>query len=564
MLADSAGRVLLDYRRPDENPGGKEYTIFTSQLEKPTKTAMEMTSDELVLDAETKIKEMHEAAGAEQLARVLASDPGHSRAHLVLGVLRYTEGRLDSAAAHLEKTLERDPYSGEACYYLALSRLALADTAAAERSFYYIARTNAYYGQREYLLGRIAWQRGNLEDAAGHLSEAVLANGYNLSARNLSAMVCRRQGRNREALAGIEAALAIDPTDRWSLAEKARLTGSQEDLAELARVLGGQSQEALELASDYRRLSCWQEALDVLRMVERDNRDLYGTPAVFYYTVGSTLQALGRFEEAGSYFDRGSLSGGNIDRYPFRDESRQVLAQAIVHNPGDATARYLLGCLLYHRNRRSEAIFQWERGVEATPENFSLQRNLGLAYYENGFDVAGAAEHLEKAIAVNPGHARTFTDLSYIYSREGEFDRQSALLKRALERSPNDDDILEGLITVDLVSGNFSAADSLISTHEFEQRHRNYRLRDKYRFLHCGFAARAFRQGRLDQALGHLNQALFPPGSLGADDFQFQSAPRLHYYTGLVLEKAGKAKPAREEFEKSAPGWQTLAGDRDS
>ncbi|MFH1070443.1 MAG: tetratricopeptide repeat protein, partial [Candidatus Glassbacteria bacterium] len=564
VVADSSGVVLLDYTRPDENPGRKEYTIFTRGLERPAKTPEEMKVEELVLDGETKIKEMHDEVGAGLLYRALERDLGNSKAHLVLGVLDYSRGRPDSAVVHLEKTLERDPYSGEACYYLALARLEQGDTAWAERSLHYIARTDAYYSQREYLLGRIGWGCGKLDEAAGHLAEAALAGGYNLSARNLLALVYRRQGRAPEALAEIERTLAIDPTDRWSLAEKAWITGSREDLAELARLLGGQSQEAVELAAVYRRLGCWEEALRVLKLVEQDNRDVYGTPAIFYYTIGSTLQALDRYEEAGSYFDKGRQAGANLDRFPFRAESVQPLAQAVVHNPRDATARYLLGCLLYYRGRHAEAIFQWERGVEADSGHFSLQRSLGLAYYENGYEIARAAEHLERVIAINPDHVRTFTDLSYIYSREGYFDRQATLLERALVRSPNDDNIIEGLISVKLASGSLAAADSLISSHQFGQRHRDYRLRDKYRWLHYGLASRAFRQGRLDLASDHLNKALFPPGTLGADDFQFQSAPRLHYYLGLVLEKAGKSKQAREEFEKSATGWQTLSSDRDS
>ncbi len=172
--------------------------------------------------------------------------------------------------------------------------------------------------------------------------------------------------------------------------------------------------------------------------------------------------------------------------------------------------------------------------------------------------------HLEAALRLRPEHIRTFTDLSYLYSREGRFDQQAALLREALRHSPADDNIIEGLITAHLVRGDYRAADSLFSAHAFAQRHRSYRLRDKYRSMRYGLAAEAFRGGDYRSALSQLEQALNPPSSLGADDFQFQSAPRLHYYLGLTRERLGAREAARQEFAKSAVGWELLSGDRDS
>jgi tetratricopeptide (TPR) repeat protein len=135
---------------------------------------------------------------------------------------------------------------------------------------------------------------------------------------------------------------------------------------------------------------------------------------------------------------------------------------------------------------------------------------------------------------------------------------------RALERSPEDDDIIEGLITTNLVKGDYGRADSLIRSHDFALRHRRYGLRDKYRFMRYGMAAEAFHGGDYAGALRQLELALFPPSSLGADDFQFETAPRLHYYIGAALEKLGKSDKALEAFEKSSVGWQHLTGGRDS
>ena len=563
-VIDARGEVALDYLRPDQNPGGREYTSFTRQLERPRENPEQMSVEQLVLDAETKIKEMHMAAGASLLRQALVRDSGHSRAHLNLGIMHYEQGWRDSAAVHLEKVIERDPYADQAYYYLALTRMELGDTLSAERNLYYISRTGSYYSPREYMLGRIDWLRADRPAAERHLLEAARANGYNLSARNLLALIYRLDGRTQKALAQIGEVEKIDPTNRWAAAERVFLTGGSRQRQALLGFLGGQSQEALELAADYLRLACFEEALEVLTLVEENNRDPYGTPPVFYYTKAHCLKELGRDEQVAGCYRKGRESIGNLDRFPFRTESVQPFADALVYDPGDATARFQLGCLLYHLGRREEAIHHWEKGVETAPGLFSLRRTLGMAYYENGHGMDKAAEHLEAAIRLNQEHVRTFTDLSYLYSREGYFDQQEALLKRALESSPEDDYIIEGLINVNLVKGDYAEADSLIRSHEFAQRHRDYALRDKYRFMRYGLGARAYQRCEYSQARHQIELALYPPTSLGADDFEFQSAPRLYYYLGKVLEKTGDTVQAKEAFEKSIVGWNQLSGDRDS
>lgn len=563
-VIDSGGKEILDYLRPDHDPSHREYTPFTRQLERPRKRPTEMSAEELVLEAETRIKEMHTTSGTEMLRTALELDPGHSRAHLHLGIRHFEDGRIDSAIIHLESAVDRDPYLEQAFYYLAMSHLEFGDTVRAERNLYYIPRTGELYSPREYMLGRLALLRGEFDPAREHLREAVRASGYNLSARVLLALVHRLEGDNDKAAEQLSSVLEIDPTNRWAEAERMFLCGEEKDREALAGLLGGQSQESVELAGDYIALERWEDALAILGITGYGNADPYGTPAIYHYTVARCLKNLGRMDEATRSYRLGARSGGNIDRFPFRHESIRALSEAVVFDPADMTARFQLGALLYHLGLRDAAIAQWSSALERNQDHFSTRRALGLALAENGHGIDRAAEHLDAAIELDPTHVRTFADLSLLYSKEGAFDRQLVLLQRALERSPDDDNLIEGLLTTHLIAGNYDTADSIILNHVFEQRHRDYGLRDKYRFLRYAIGNRAFARGDFMAAKAEFEKALFPPGSLGADDFQFQSAPRAHYYIGLALEKAGRSREARAEFEKSSAGWKYLSGDRDS
>ncbi len=563
-VADAAGAEVLIYHRPDESPGRKEYTPFTRPLERPAKEPREMSIEELALAAEVKYKQLNAASAAELLNLAIERDPGYSRAHLMFGIDHFNGGRYRTAAEHLEKAIDRDPYLFEAHYYLAMSRLALGQEKTGERSLYFIPPDSAYFANREYHLGRLALLRGERDKAAEHLERAVRSNGYYLDARLLLALMDREQGARERALARLAEVEAIDPTNQWAAAERFFLARDAETRKTLRELMGGQSQEALEVSQFYRRLGRWKEAVEILTLVEQENHDPWGTPSEFYYTLAHSLKRTGAEAASAEYLKKAQAAAANIDRFPYREETEAVLREAAERDPNDAVARFYLACLFYHQGRADEAIRQWETAAGISPSDFRTRRALGLAYEEQGRGVEKAAAQLEKAIAIDPGHVRTLNDLSAIYAKSGRFDEQRALLERALSRSPEDDDLAEGLLLANLAKGRYSEAEKLATGRKFGPRHRTYGLRDKWRFLKYGMGTAAFREGRYDEALRQFEAALAPPVSLGVDDFGSQSTPRAHYYIGRTLEALGRRDEARAAYEKAASGYEHLSGDWDS
>ena len=230
----------------------------------------------------------------------------------------------------------------------------------------------------------------------------------------------------------------------------------------------------------------------------------------------------------------------------------------------DATARINLANLLYYRNQPQEAIRQWEAASALSSGNFSLKRSLGLAYAEQGYTLEKAAAELQEAIALKPEHVRTVYDLGNLYARAGRFSDQLIVLKSALARSPNDDDLLEGILTAELNEGRYTEVEALIHSHTFATRHRRYELRDKYRILRYGEGAQAFRHADYQQALTLFQEALQPPPSLGIDTFASQNSPRIEYYIGRTLEALGRQAEARKAYQRSVQDIEQLSGDRDS
>jgi tetratricopeptide (TPR) repeat protein len=563
-VTDTGGHQLLSYARPDSDPGRKEYTPFTRPLERPQKQPEQMTVEELALAAEFKLKGLNAAAGLELLTKSLERDPGYSRAHLLLGIHHFTGYRYAKAAEHLEKAIERDPYLDEAYYYLSASQMRLGQTGKAERNLYYLWPGSAYYSDREYNLARIALSKGRLEEAAKHLETAIGVNGHHLSARGMLALVRRARGDRQRAMEQITALERLDPTSHVAQAEKLFLTGDKGAQAELLRLMGGQSQEAINASGFYRRLNRWKEAVEILRLVEKNNRDPWGTPAEFHYILAHCLSKSGAGQEAAASLEKARASAGNVDRFPYREDSEPALTFAVETDPRDAVARFYLACLQYHLERPEDAIRNWEAAVAASPNDFRSRRALGLAYAEQGHGIEKAAAQLEKAIHADPAHVRTLNDLSTIYAQAGRFDEQLAVLKKALARSPNDDNLAEGVLTANLIKGAYGEADKLIASHRFGPRHRSYGLRDKYRFMRYAMGAAAFKKGDASEAVKQFEAALNPPVSLGVDDFTSQTSPRRDYYIGRAYEAQGRAEEARRAYERAVTGVENLSGDADS
>ncbi len=348
LVSDADGRVLLYYRRPVADPAKKEYTPFTRPLEEAAEIHGQNERRGTGAWSGIRSEESQLASTAQALIdKALVLDPEYSRAHILLGIHHFTEGRYATAAGHLEKAISRDPYSDEAHYYLAMSRFALGDSVRAARQLYFIWPGSAFFGAREYFLGRQELIAGEMTKAAAHLEQAVAYGGRDLSARLLMAVVQRELKQQAGAMEQIAAVEKLDPNNPVVWAERFFLTGDGAAKRELARLMGGQGQEGLNVSSFYRDLGRWKEAVEILRTVDEQNKDVWGTAPEFYYVQAYCLRRAGDATAADAALRKARASAGKVDRFPYREDSEAALTEAVSLDAKDAVARFALGCLLY-------------------------------------------------------------------------------------------------------------------------------------------------------------------------------------------------------------------------
>jgi tetratricopeptide (TPR) repeat protein len=564
-VRDAAGTTLLAYRRPDENPGRKQYTPFTKPLEAGHPKLEEMGAEELTLAGEYRLKELDEPGATHFFAAALKKDEGFSRAHLLLGMDHFKAGRYEAAIQELTKAIQRDAYSDEAYYYLALSQFAANHEEDAERNLYYIWPGSAFYGTREYQLGRLSLARNDLSSAAMHFETAIEANDTDLLAHAGLTLVERKRNNRTEAARHLGRIEKLDPTSPFSAAERYLLSPSdpQSEQALLAYT-GAQTQEALSLVTFYFDLKQWADAARLLQCVGHNNHDPFGTSSTFYYTLAYAQRRAGDLNGAAHSLETARKSRNSVDRFPYREESEQPLAEAVALNQSDATARWELGCWLYFHDEHKQAIEQWEQAIGIDPADFSSRRALGLAYAAGAGSIDKAAAELKRALDLRPSHLPTLEDLSAVYARAGRFDDQLAVLSQAYAHDSSNDELAEGVFAAELNKGRYDLAEQLLQTHRFAPRHRTYTLRDKFRIARYGEGSQAFNRHDYGQALTLFQSALKPPVSLGTDDFESQTSSRIEYSVGRSLEALGRRSDARQAYERAIAGKDQFSGDRDS
>jgi tetratricopeptide (TPR) repeat protein len=559
LITGPNGEVLLDYRRPDSNPGG-HVTPFAKSLKDAPIPPEEMTAEQLLIAAEFKQKDLDAGEAAKLAKMALQKDPGYSAAHQLLGILEFNQDHFRAAAAEFQKAVDRDPYADASWYYLATSEMKLGEEKKAEDHFYFVWPGSGYYGAREYQLGLLNFLRNDHAAASEHLAGAINANGLDLNAHLLLAVTERDEGEKEAALDQLAKVEEIDPADRVAQAEKYFLTGDAAARGKLIELMGERTESAMEVSIFYSSLARWKEAAAVLKMVEPPHdKDPWGTPPLYYYTLAYALKQSGDAGAAAEYRKKAQAAAGTVERFAYRAESEAPLADAVKEDAKDAQARFDLGCLLYYRGRKAEAIEQWEAINQVNAEDFGARRSLGLAYEEAG-QLEKAIPQLKKAVEISPEDENALNDLATAYARAGRFDEQLALLQDAIKRTPNNDHLVEGVLAVDLIEGKFDAAQEIVDHHTFVHVERSDELRDDYRELEYGRGSGAFNKGKYEQALQLFEAALKPAANLGLGDLEQPSAPRIEYYIGRTLDALGRKKDALQAYQQSIGGVDHLAG----
>lgn len=563
-ILSSTGKALLDHRfyPNNEHPNAR----YASDSVPRTYGSVDTLTADQLYEQGLGYQKFGRIDDAERAYReALRKDPLFPPVQLQMGLLAVRRLDTQEAVDNFKKVLERDPTNGDAHYYLGMIDLELGKAADARLHFYRILPDSDKFRLRDYMLGLLALKEGDKAMALHELSTVASILPEDVAVQEAYAYILRQEGNSAQAAGKRKAILKLDPTNRFALAEDLFAAGALEkDYADAGqnpqeaelnlfdRACARHPQGYLGLATEYFRLSAWNEAAKVL------DRGIAVTaisgaapyPLLLYYRAYASVK-LGEHQSALEFIHKAQDEDLEIQIFPFRAEDLAILKTALKLDPADANAGVLLGDLLYSRSRRQDATNLWTAAVEKAPHNFSALRNLGMAILVEGNQEKGLSL-LTRALAVRPDHMATVLLVANANASLGHIQAARTVFQKALALQPGDDQLLQRLASLEAQVGNDDKALEILRSHTFGPTHLSYSLLHLYRGIQLMLALQAAKGSRFNEALDDISKAQEPPSNLGVDSFAKITSSRLLMYKALLLQAEGKHSAATAAWQAAA------------
>jgi tetratricopeptide (TPR) repeat protein len=493
----------------------------------------------------------------------LRRDPGDTRCNLALGRWHLRRGEFQQGEEYLLASIGRltlrnpNPYDGESYYQLGLSlRHQAFDEDAAKESqnenpkiskaydaFYKATWNQAWQAASYHALAEIDASRGHWTTALEHLNRALRLNADNLRARNLTVLVLRCLGREKEAGQLLAETLALDPLDWWAR----HLRGDD---------LSCNAQMCLDLVLDYARAGFYRAALDLLAQAQPESQN--GTTPLISYYQGWLLIRIGEVKAAGLAYHAAERAAPDYC-FPHRLEEIAIFQSAIAAHPLAARAPFYLGNLLYDRRRHREAISEWERSVNLEPGNAIAWRNLGIGYFNVLSQPVEARRAYEEAFKANSADARLLYERDQLWKRLAESPANRLCeLEAHLDLVVARDDLSVELCALYNQTSQPKKALGIITRRRFQpwEGGEGQALAQHTR-THLLLGREALADGNVAAALEFLGTALYPPRNLAEAPHLLANRSDIYFWLGEACAAGSDAVLAAQYWKAAA----TFRGD---
>lgn len=552
ILSDSKGTEILSYQPalPDNS------TPIPNPLQPPLPPEKIQTVEELYLHG-LRLDQFYNATidPYPYYFEALRRDPSDYRVNTQLGI-NYLKGKnWDAAEKHL--TIAKDritlrytrPKDSDALYYLALVQKLLHKNKDAYDNFYDATWNAGWHSAAYQQLAEMDCENKDFEKALEHINRSLSTNVNSVKSLGLKIAILRKAGQLDEASLHAASLMDADALDHFSRNENILLqtalkknNEAQKSLTELEKIMMGRTQSYLELACAYENYGMYTEAIDVLsRAIEGGDQ----FPLIYYYT-GYFHSKLGNTDKASEFYSQ-ALKKPFEYCFPFRDESVDVLNDAIALNPEDAMAYYYLGNM-YYETQPERAVMLWEKSQSIRSDFYIVQRNLGLAAQES--NMQQAIDLYAKAYQNNSSDPRLVYEYDLLLQRAGvEPQKRYGILYKgnrevSSQRSETHLRELELLLLLD----SYDEVVEIVENTSFVESEGSGVLRDLYQNVFIFRAARSAKEGNVRASIEDIKKALaFPIGRWGSE-----RRAQMNYLLGNYYEASGDEQNAQECYKKAS------------
>lgn len=567
FVLDENGRQLLSFE-----PGKQQ----RQPLPEPAKAAMlpvEIDSLEQLFLTGQHLEQYRHAtySPVPYYEEALRRDERDFRNNNALGLWYLRHGRFDLSESYFNQAIETvtqrnpNPYDSEPYYHLGVCLEYLNKQDAAYDAYFKATWSKAWKDAGYFAVARIDMQREDYNLAIEHVQVAIDHNAAHSKAYVLLAASHRIENNFSGAQQVIHQALSRDLFNLGAAFEQVLLfkamNHSESEAAAmnaLWEISRGDERNFMEYGLDYMEAGMYEPAITFFEILV--NRKKVG-PMTFYY-LAACHDRLGNQEQAYPYFEKAAAADPALC-FPNRLQDIGILALAIRENPKDAKAPYYLGNLFYDKRQYDLAIDNWLLSCQKDPAFPTVQRNLGIAFYNKHQEPEKARVFFEKAFELDQTDARVFMEMDQLYKRLNlPVDYRLNFLNTYPSLTAQRDDTYLERINLFNLSGDYEQARQLLMDRQFHPWEGGEgKVSGQYIFSLLELAKQKLLSGAKDQikeVVELLEAARVYPPNLGEGKLYGALENDLFYFLGCAYEKLGEPALATAAFKEAVEGDITL------
>ena len=480
----------------------------------------------------------------------LRRDPDDSRCNNAMGLLLFRRGKFTESEVYFRKAIKRltlrnpNPYDGEPYYNLGLTLRMQARFIEAFEAFHKAIWNAAWQDAAYFELARLSCRAGNLDQALDYVNNSLSRNMRHHKARHLKIALLRRMGQIDAARSESALAIEFDAMEYGAFWERFLMDGD----SNFQTIVRSGTETLISLALDYAQAGLFTEAVQLLERTS-DKEPLAA------YTLAWVLNQKGQENAAERMFLHASQLSSDYC-FPNRLEDVLIFETAQSINPKDARAPYYLGNFWYAHHRYEEAIVCWERACLLDPSFPTVQRNLGLAYFNKRGDSVRALACFEKAFALDPTDARVFFELDQLYKRLNRTPvERLKILEKQLDLVEQRDDLsIEYITLLNRLGRPEEAYQNLMRRNFHPWEGGEGKVTGQYVTSLVESARRLITAGMAKQAIELLKKSRDYPPNLGEGKLNGAQENNIFYYLGCAYEIQGNPNEANHWFDKASTG----------